>query len=53
MPQVDRLAFSVIWEMDEEEKAREHYAAVRRIRWVTKKFIPKRVFARFRAPKDK
>ena len=42
-----------LWEMDEEEKAREHYAAVRRIRWVTKKFIPKRVFDRFRAPKDK
>ncbi len=35
------------WEIDKDDKAGEHYAAVRKIRWAEKTFIPKRVFERF------
>jgi hypothetical protein len=35
------------WELDKEEEAGAHYAAVRKIRWAEKTFIPKRVFDRF------
>ncbi len=38
------------WASGDEKKAGDHYAAVRKIRWADKTFIPKRVFDRFTRP---